>query len=180
MAPQSPDPGGPSYTSRKSTNQNNGGPRSRKGLEKSPAPPVSWCWGSLTCSLLPQESLRGWTTAPSASPAGWSLGFLESGERTWEKLRTHEPWPLASDTLHWKLPPETPLSLGLSIGTSQPSWARGSAAALWTLPGTTSARAAHSRASESQGLRGCKGHQPESNIPVQVNDKEFKRGQMAG
>lgn len=111
---------------------------------------------------------------------GGVWGFWKVGNATWEKLRTHEPWPLASDTLHWKLPPGTPLSLGLSIGASQPSWARGSAAALWTLPGTTSARAAHSRASASQGLRGCKGHQPESNIPVQVNDKEFKRGQMAG
>lgn len=145
MAPQSPDPGGPSYTSRKSSNQNNGGPPCRKGFEKSPAPQGS-------CCLLPPESLRRWTTAPSASPAGRSLGLLESEERYLGKIRTHEPWPPSSDTLHWKLPPGTPLPLGLLICTSQPSWARGSAAALWTLPGTTSARTARSRAS----LRGCK------------------------
>lgn len=78
--------------------------------------------------------------------------FWKVRNATWGKIRTHEPWPPSSDTLHWKLPPGTPLPLGLLICTSQPSWARGSAAALWTLPGTTSARTARSRAS----LRGCK------------------------
>ena len=116
-APQSPDPGGPPYTSPKSTNQNNGRPRSRKSLEKSPAPQVSRCC-ALTCSLLSRESLHRWTTAPSASPAGRMWDFWKVGNATWEKVWTHEPWPLTSDTLHWKLPPRTPLSLGLLTGTS--------------------------------------------------------------
>ena len=46
MAPQSPDPGGSSYTSRKSSNPNNGGPLCQKSFEKSPAPQGSWYWGS--------------------------------------------------------------------------------------------------------------------------------------
>lgn len=175
MAPQSPDPGGPSNTSCKSSNQNNGGPRCRKGFEKSPAPQGSCCGG---CHLRPPSQ----GVAPPKDNGTISIAsraeFGISGK--WGTLLGrkygHMSPGLPLDTLHWKLPPGAPLSLGLLICTSQPSWARGSAASLWTLPGTTSARTARSVPRPA----GLQGRQPESSILVQVNNKEFKRGRMAG
>ena len=47
--------------------------------------------GVPTGSLLPRESSRLWTKAPSASPLWRGLGFLRKGQATWKKYQNRSP-----------------------------------------------------------------------------------------
>ena len=93
MGPHSPDPDASSYTSGKSSNPNNGGPLCQKSSEKSPAPQVSWCWGSHrqppSSGVIPPMDE---STLSIAIMAG--LWISQKGPGYVEKVPKQEPWDL--------------------------------------------------------------------------------------
>ena len=113
MGPHSPDPGGSSYTSSKSSNPNNGGPLCQKSFEKSRAAQGSRRRGShwhppSSRVILPMDE----STLSITIMAG--LGISEKGPGYVEKVPKQEPWNLSSGTLRWKpLPRNTTFSRAL-------------------------------------------------------------------
>ena len=176
MGPHSPDPEewGPSYTSSKSSNPNNGGPLCQKSFEKSPAPQGSACWGShwqppSLQVILPMDE----STLSIAIMT--RLEISEKGPGYVEKVPKQEPWDLSSGTLHWKPPPRNTAFSRALVAQAALAGHRG------VLP--PCGHFLELQAPElcfwaPQNHEACKGHQPISNVHWQVIKKEFKRGQI--